>query len=54
MARIRFALVGSGWRSLYYVRIARALQDACIAILLREAINSGKTITSSWQPEALR
>ena len=27
MDRIRFVIVGSGWRSLYYVRIAKALPD---------------------------
>ncbi len=27
MNRIRFGIVGSGWRSLYYVRIAKALPD---------------------------
>jgi predicted dehydrogenase len=27
MKKIRFAIVGSGWRSLYYVRIAKALKD---------------------------
>lgn len=27
MSRIKFAIVGSGWRSLFYVRIAKALPD---------------------------
>ncbi|MCD8121715.1 MAG: Gfo/Idh/MocA family oxidoreductase [Clostridiales bacterium] len=37
MKKIRFVIVGSGWRSLYYVRIARALpeQFACCAMLCR-------------------
>ena len=27
MEKYRFIIVGSGWRSLYFVRIAKALED---------------------------
>ncbi len=34
--------------------LKEALQDAYMAVLLREAISSGRTVSSVWQPEALR
>lgn len=33
--------------------IARALQDDYMAILLRKAVSSGRTVASSWQPRQI-
>ena len=37
--KLRFALIGAGWRAMYYVRIAKALPDhfECVGILCRTA-----------------
>ena len=37
--KLRFALIGAGWRAMYYVRVAKALPDhfECVGILCRTA-----------------
>ena len=64
MRKIRLVLVGSGWRSLYYVRIARALpeQFEVAAVLCRSAekaqayaeANKVHTTTSAAECRALK
>ena len=45
MSKVRYAVVGSGWRSLFYIRIAKALSETfeLTALLCR----TGKKQTGS-------
>ena len=42
MSKVRYAVVGSGWRSLFYIRIAKALSETfeLTALLCRKAFRS--------------
>ena len=42
MSKVRYAVVGSGWRSLFYIRIAKALPETfeLTALLCRKAFRS--------------
>ncbi|MBP5756050.1 MAG: hypothetical protein J6W39_00540 [Spirochaetales bacterium] len=54
MDKTRFIIVGSGWRSLYYVRIAKALPDRfelCAMLCRTEERHRGWPVkTTSIQP----
>ena len=50
MKKIRFAVVGSGWRSLYYIRIAKALPEQFeLCTLLCRTQEKADHIHADWQ-----
>ena len=53
MLPIQFAIIGSGWRTEFYLRVARALPDAfeITGILTRDA-ERATTITTEWEVAA--
>lgn len=50
MAKIRFALIGSGWRSEFYIRIAKSLPEAfeLVGVLVRDP-DKGRAFADSFQ-----
>ena len=49
MSKIRFVIVGSGWRSLYYVRIAKALPELfSLEALLCRTQEKADRLASEW------
>jgi len=55
MSPLRFAVVGSGWRAEFFVRVARLLPDrfTCVGVVTREA-ERGAWVEREWGVPAVR